>query len=47
LDLLKAPGTPAGECEYNEETRTFSREWSGVSVSLSLENETAMVSWKS
>lgn len=45
-DLLKAPGTPLGECVYDSATQSFSREWSGVSVTLSMANETAELRWK-
>tara|TARA_B110000208_G_scaffold90349_1_gene113848 strand:+ start:6004 stop:7356 length:1353 start_codon:yes stop_codon:yes gene_type:complete len=45
-DLLKAPGTPLEECEFDEKTSTFRREWSGVSVSLNVRNETAVIHWK-
>jgi hypothetical protein len=42
--LLKAPGTPLGECT-TKDNKTFTREWSGVSVSLSVEDETATLDW--
>ena len=45
-DLIQAPGTPEGECTYDASTMTFSREWSGVSVVLHLETETATLTWR-
>ena len=45
-DLLQAPGTPLSECAYDSATQSFSREWSGVSVTLSMANETAEIRWK-
>ena len=45
-DLLQAPGTPLGECAYDSATQSFSREWSGVFVTLSMANETAEIRWK-
>jgi hypothetical protein len=45
-DLRRAPGTPLGDCVYNEATFTFSREWTRVSVSLNVEEETAVIRWK-
>jgi hypothetical protein len=44
--LLEAPGTPLGECTYDAATSTFAREWSGVSVSLNVQAETATLVWK-
>ena len=45
-ELLRAPGTPSGPCVHNAATSTFSREWSGVSVKLSMATETAVLTWK-
>jgi hypothetical protein len=45
-ELLKAPGVPLGECTTGDNV-TFTREWSGVSVSLSVADETATLTWKS
>ncbi len=45
-DLRKAPGMPLGECTHDPVKGTFSREWSGVSVSLNVNDETAEVRWK-
>jgi hypothetical protein len=39
-------GSPLGECVYDSATQSFSREWSGVSVALSMTNETAELRWK-
>jgi hypothetical protein len=44
--LLKAPGTPRGACAYDAATSTFTREWTGVSVSLNMAEETATLEWK-
>jgi len=43
--LLRPPGTPLGECS-TKDNRTFTREWSGVSVRLSVTDETATLTWK-
>ena len=45
-ELLRAPGTPSGPCVHNAATSTFSREWSGVSVQLSMATESAVLTWK-
>ena len=45
-DLLKAPGTPLGECTFEEATGVFRREWSGVSVHFNVQDETASLHWK-
>ena len=45
-DLLKAPGSPLGPCEFDSDTLTFSREWSGVSVKINMKHETAVLKWK-
>jgi hypothetical protein len=45
-ELLRAPGTPLGECAYDATSGVFSREWSGVSVSLNVRDETAVLTWK-
>ena len=44
--LKKAPGTPLHECVYDSATQTFRREWTGVSVSLSMRDETSVITWK-
>jgi hypothetical protein len=45
-DLLRAPGTPLGDCTYDSATQTFHREWTGVSVRLCMADETAEIRWK-
>eukprot|EP00040_Diaphanoeca_grandis_P018649 m.98092 g.98092 ORF g.98092 m.98092 type:complete len:483 (-) comp27034_c0_seq6:112-1560(-) len=45
-ELLNAPGTPLNTCTFDATTQTFSREWSGVSVSLNVVDETAVLKWK-
>ena len=45
-ELLLPPGTPLGECTYDATDGTFSREWSGVSVSFNVRDETAVLDWK-
>jgi hypothetical protein len=45
-ELLKAPGSPLGDCVFDDKTMTFSREWSGVSVSLNIKEESAVLKWK-
>ena len=45
-DLLKPPGTPLGECTFEEASGVFRREWSGVSVYLNVQTETARLHWK-
>lgn len=44
--LKNSPGTPLHECKYDSATQTFSREWTGVSVSLNMAHETADIRWK-
>jgi hypothetical protein len=41
-----SPGTPLGPCTYDAATETFARDWSGVSVSLDMNTETAEFKWK-
>ena len=45
-ELTMPPGTPLGPCTYDAATETFAREWSGVSVSLDMNTETAEFEWK-
>ena len=44
--LKQSPGTPMHECAYDSATQTFRREWTGVSIELSMANETASIRWK-
>ena len=44
-DYLQAPGTPVGGAVFDGKY-TFSREWSGVSVSVNVRDETAQLHWK-
>lgn len=44
-DLLRAPGTPRGECVYDPATKIFRRNWTGVAVTLSVDTETATLDW--
>jgi hypothetical protein len=44
-DFLKSPGTPLGEATFDG-LYTFSREWTGVSVSVNVKDETAVLKWK-
>jgi hypothetical protein len=44
-DFTKSPGTPLGEADYDGEY-TFSREWTGVSVSVNMKEETYKLDWK-
>lgn len=45
-ELKQSPGTPLHPCTYDSVTQTFRREWSGVSVSLNMADETADIRWK-
>ena len=45
-DYRRAPGTPLGEAVFDG-AHTFTREWSGVSVSINIKDETATLDWKS
>ena len=48
-ELLRAPGSPLGECVHEVDAMgasTFRREWSGVSVRLNVRTETAVLGWK-
>jgi hypothetical protein len=44
-DFLRAPGTPLGPASYDG-AYTFSREWTGVSVSVNVRDESATLTWK-
>ena len=44
-DFLKAPGTPRGPASFDG-MFTFTREWTGVSVSINVQQETATIVWK-
>jgi hypothetical protein len=44
-DFVRAPGTPLGEASFDG-AFTFSREWTGVSVSVNVKDETSKLVWK-
>ena len=44
-DYRKAPGTPLGDAVFDG-AYTFARNWTGVSVSVNLRDETATIRWQ-
>eukprot|EP00041_Stephanoeca_diplocostata_P011313 m.185092 g.185092 ORF g.185092 m.185092 type:complete len:456 (-) comp18491_c1_seq14:386-1753(-) len=44
--FLKAPGTPQGPAIRHGSSYRYSREWSGVSVSVDVQSEEASIRWK-
>ena len=44
-DFLQSPGTPLGGATFDG-AFTFSREWSGLSVTLNVKDESAKITWK-
>jgi hypothetical protein len=44
-DFERAPGRPLGEAVFDEVAGTFSRNWTGVFVSINVREETAVLQW--
>ena len=44
-DFARAPGTPLSKATFDGKF-TFSREWTGVSVTINVKEETVKLAWK-